>query len=129
MENKNMFEVATRSKFRFSFRGLISVEDLWDLSLENLDSIFKSLNSQVKESKEDSLLKVKSAANETLDTMIEIVKYVVSVKLAENEARAKVREKKEQKQKILAILSEKQDAELHNKSVEELSAMLDTLDA
>jgi hypothetical protein len=101
---------------------------LWDLSLENLDSIFKALNSQVKESKEDSLLKVKSAANETLDTMIEIVKYVVSIKLAENEARAKIREKKEQKQKILAILSEKQDAELHNKSVEELSAMLDGLD-
>jgi len=106
---------------------MISVEDLWDLSLENLDAIFKSLNSQVKESKEDSLLKVKSEANETLDTMIEIVKHIVSVKLAENEARAKIREKREQKQKILSILSEKQDEELHNKSVEELSAMLDTL--
>lgn len=127
MEAKNIFEVATRSKFRFSFRGMISVEDLWDLSLENLDAIFKSLNSQVKESKEDSLLKVKSEANETLDTMIEIVKHIVSVKLAENEARAKIREKREQKQKILSILSEKQDEELHNKSVEELSAMLDTL--
>lgn len=127
METKNIFEVATRSKFRFSFRGMISVEDLWDLSLENLDAIFKNLNSQVKESKEDSLLKVKSEANETLDVMIEIVKHIVSVKLAENEARAKIREKREQKQKILSILSEKQDEELHNKSVEELSAMLDTL--
>lgn len=127
METKNIFEVATRSKFRFFFRGMISVEDLWDLSLENLDAIFKNLNSQVKESKEDSLLKVKSEANETLDTMIEIVKYIVSVKLAENDARAKIREKREQKQKILSILSEKQDEELHNKTAEELSAMLDTL--
>lgn len=128
MENKNIFEVATRAKFRFSFRGLISVEDLWDLSLENLDSIFKNLNSQVKASKEDSLLQIKSEANETLDTMIEIVKHIVSVKLAENEVRAKIREKREQKQKILAIMSEKQDEELHSKTVEELSAMLDNLD-
>ena len=128
MENKNIFEVATRAKFRFSFRGLISVEDLWDLSLENLDSIFKNLNSQVKASKEDSLLQTKSEANETLDTMIEIVKHIVSVKLAENEIRAKIREKREQKQKILAIMSEKQDEELHAKTVEELSAMLDNLD-
>ncbi len=127
MENKNIFEVATRAKFRFSFRGLISVEDLWDLSLENLDSIFKNLNSQVKASKEDSLLQTKSEANETLDTMIEIVKHIVSVKLAENEVRAKIREKREQKQKILAIMSEKQDEELHSKTVEELSAMLDNL--
>ena len=34
--NTNMFEVATRNKFRFPFKGLISVEDLWELSVDNL---------------------------------------------------------------------------------------------
>lgn len=128
METKNIFEVATRLKLRFSFRGMISVEDLWDLSLENLDSIFKELSIQIKDSKMDSLLKTKSKANETLDIMIEIVKYIVSVKLAESEARTKIRERYEQKQKILSILSDKQEEELHSKSIEELSAMLDNLD-
>ena len=57
--NTNMFEVATRNKFRFPFKGLISVEDLWELSVDNLDSIFKSLNSEMKKTKEESLLSTK----------------------------------------------------------------------
>ena len=46
--SKNMFEVATREKMRFPFKGMISVEDLWDLSVQNLDKVFKTLNSQRK---------------------------------------------------------------------------------
>ena len=41
----NMFEIAARNKFRFPFKGMISTEDLWDLSVENLDNVFKTLNS------------------------------------------------------------------------------------
>ena len=37
-----LFVMATRGKYRFPFKGQISVEDLWDLSVKNLDSIFKS---------------------------------------------------------------------------------------
>lgn len=53
---KNMFEIATRTKMRFPFKGMISVEDLWDLSVQNLDKVFKTLNSQRKEAQEESLL-------------------------------------------------------------------------
>ena len=56
MSNINIFEVAVRSKMRFPFRGLVSVEDLWDLTVEDLDTIFKTLNSQIKQVKEESLL-------------------------------------------------------------------------
>ena len=31
----NVFEIATRKKYRFPFKGMITVEDLWDLSLQN----------------------------------------------------------------------------------------------
>jgi hypothetical protein len=129
MTKENMFEVATRSKMRFSFKGMISVEDLWDLSVDNLDSIFKSLNSQLKQVKEESLLNTKTKEDKELDVKIEIVKYIVSVKLAEQNLRLQAKEKKKQKQKILEILSSKQNETLQNKSEEELKKMLDELDS
>lgn len=60
MEIGKLFELATRNKMRFPFRGMISVEDLWDLSLTNLDSVFKILNAEAKKSEEESLLNTKS---------------------------------------------------------------------
>lgn len=122
-----MFEVATRNKMRFPFRGLVSAEDLWDLSLTNLDSVFKTLNSQVKKVQEESLLATKSAEDEALILQINIVKYIVSVKQAEAVERLSERENKEKKQKIMAILADKQDTALKNMSEAELQKMLDSM--
>ena len=126
---ENMFEQAIRNKFRFPFKGMVSVEDLYDLSVTNLDAVFKVLNSQLKQVQEESLLNVKSKQDKELDTKIEIVKYIVKVKLEEDNARLKAKERKEQKQKILEIMAVKQDQSLQNKSIEELTKMLDELDS
>lgn len=128
MKSEKMFEVAARTKFRFPFNGLISTEDLFDLTVEDLDSIFKTLNSQVKKAQEESLLGSKTKQDKELEMKIDIIKYIVSTKLEEAELKVKVKERKEQKQKILGILSAKQDAALENKSVEELKQMLNELD-
>jgi len=124
MNEKNVFEVAVTEKFRFPFRGQITVEDLFDLNVKDLDAVFKTLNSQLKQVQEESLLEVKSKQDKELDMKIEIVKHIVKQKLEEQDARLKEKEKKEQKQKILEILADKQDESLKNKSVEELQAML-----
>lgn len=126
--SKNMFEVATRTKMRFPFKGMISVEDLWDLSVQNLDKVFKALNSQRKEAQEESLLNVKSSEDEVLDTQITIVKYIVGVKLEEQAARVKAAENKEKKQKIMALMAKKDDEEMENMSREELQKLLDELE-
>ena len=124
---EKMFEYATRNKVRFPFKGLISVEDLWDLTLTNLDSIYKTLNKQVKQSEEESLLNTKTTVDKELDVQIAIVKHIVAVKLAEQEAREKASAKKAQKQKIMAIIASKQDEALQNSSVEDLQKILDEL--
>jgi len=127
MKDTNLFELATRTKMRFPFRGMISVEDLWDLTPESLDSVFKTLNSEIKQVKEESLLNTKSKADETLEMQIEIVKYIVGVKLAEAEVKKAAKDNREKKQKIMEILSSKQDEDLQNKTPEELMEMLDKL--
>lgn len=125
MATTNIFEYAVRNKIRFPFKGMISVEDLWDLSLTNLDSIYKTLNKQVKQSEEESLLITKTNVDTELEIQIAIVKYIVSVKLEEQEAREKVAAKKAQKQKIMSIIATKEDEALQNRSVEELRKMLE----
>lgn len=123
-----MFETATREKYRFPFKGQISVEDLWDLSVRDLDTVFKTLNREVKQVQEESLLATKSKEDTILDTKINIVKHIVSVKLAEIEKSKAEHDRAEQRQKIMSILANKQDEELRGKSADELRAMLAELD-
>lgn len=120
MTTKNLFELATRNKIRFPFKGLISVEDLWDLSLTNLDSVFKVLNAEVKKSEEESLLNTKSKEDEELSNKIEIVKCIVGVKLAEKEAKEDEKKNREMKQRLLAIKAKRQNEALENLSDEDL---------
>lgn len=128
MSNKNLFEVATKNKFRFPYRGLITVEDLWDLPVTELDSVFKALNSEMKESKEESLLNTKSEADVVLENKIEIVKYIVSVKLEEAEAKKKSRENREKRERILQIMADRQDKAMLEASDEDLQKMLEELE-
>ena len=127
MATLNIFEYAVRNKIRFPFKGMISVEDLWDLSLANLDSIYKTLNKQVKQSEEESLLITKTSVDTELEVQIAIVKHIVSVKLEEQNAREQAAAKKAQKQKIMAIIASKEDEALQNSSVDDLRKMLDEL--
>ena len=126
--NTNIFEVAVKSKFRFEFKGLISVEDLFDLNVRDLDSVFKTLNSQLKQVKEESLLEVKTKQDEELDIKIEIVKYIFELKKEAENQRLKTKEQKEKKQKIMEILANKEDESYNNMSKEELTKMLSELE-
>ena len=128
MDMNTLFVMATRCKFRFPFKGQISVEDLWDLSVKNLDTIFKTLNAEAKQAKEESLLATKSAADAELEAKIEIIKYIVAVKQEETKQRATAAANKEQQRRIDEIIAAKQDEALQNMSVEELLAMRNSLD-
>lgn len=123
----NLFEVATKEKFRFPYKGMVSVEDLWDLPLKGLDQVFKTLNAELKEvSGEESLLDV-SEVDDELKIKIEIVRHIVKTKQEENAKRAAASEIKARKQKLLTILSEKEEASLYEKSKEELMKMIEEL--
>lgn len=128
MSDMNLFEVATRANYQFPFRGMINVIDLWDLSLTNLDSVFKTLNAEVKKFEEESLLHTKSKEDEEISNKIEIVKYIVNVKLNEKKRRENDIKNAETRQKLLEIKAKRQNAALENMSDEELDKALAELE-
>jgi hypothetical protein len=121
---EKLFINATRNNYQFPFKGMINVIDLWDLSLTNLDSVFKTLNAEVKKSEEESLLNTKSKEDEEISNKIEIVKYIVSVKLDEKKKREDAKKNAEMRQRLLEIKAKRQDAALENMSDEELDKTL-----
>ena len=128
MSDMNLFEVATRANYQFPFRGMINVIDLWDLSLTNLDSVFKTLNAEVKKFEEESLLHTKSKEDEEISNKIEIVKYIVNVKLNDKKKRENDIKNAETRQKLLEIKAKRQNAALENMSDEELDKALAELE-
>ena len=122
-----LFIMATRQKFRFNFKGVATVEDLWDMNVRDLDTVFKSLNAQAKQAKEESLLAVKSKEDAVLEAKIEIVKFIVATKLEEAKQKRIRAENREKKNRIAEILADKQDEELRNKSADELLKMLEEM--
>ena len=124
---KDLFEIATRNRYRFNYKGVMTVEDLWSLRVEDLDAIFKMLNRQKKTANEDSLLAIKSVEDRDLANKIDIVKYVASVKLAEAADRVSAAEKKAQRDKILEIVAKKKDKALEDMDVDQLMKKLEEL--
>lgn len=126
MITKNIFEIASERKFRFPYNGSISVEDLFDLTKAQLNSIYQTLNSLVK-SKETTLLDVTTSEDKDLSIKIEIVKYIFNKKVIMENIALQAQVTRAKKQQIMEIIGKKQDESLENTPVEELKQMLDDL--
>lgn len=124
----DIFKNATKKKYRWNFRGVCTVEDLWDLSVENLDIIYKALKKQQKEADGESLLTTVSKEDKVLAEKIEIIKAIVTDKLNAAEKAKNAAKKRRENQRILEIMADKQDAALRDKTLEELQAMLATVE-
>ena len=130
-----MFEKASRIRLRFqSQAGQLTVEDLWDLPLTsnsgkaNLDTMAVSLDLQLKDSNGTSFVHKKANGSPLLQLKFDIVKHIIDVRLAEQETATAARNKSEQKQKLLGLIAERQDADLRTKPLDELNAMVAALD-
>lgn len=129
-----LFIAASVGKYRFAGSpGLLTAEDLWDLPLTsakrpNLDDIARGLHRELKEVDGDVSFVTPAVKKSTeLQAKLEIVKYVISVKVAERDARSAAEDKAAMKQKLLAKLSEKKDKALDELSEEQIQAMINSL--
>lgn len=121
----SIFEKATRKKLRISTtRGNATTEDLWDLSLEELDNLAIGLNKKIKSLEAESFLNDVPRADEDLTLSFEIVKHILLTKKEERDSSRLAAKKKAEKARLLEILAKKQDAELDQLSVDELKAKI-----
>ena len=127
MNNTNIFEAASKNKYRYPYKGMITTEDLWDLTQAQLDMVYKALNKGVSEAQVSSLMHKVTDVDAELLNKIEIVKYIFNAKEAEAEARKNDAAKHAKKQRILDILAQKQEDALQNMSEDDLKKMLDEL--
>ena len=124
----DIFKIAAKKKYRFNYRGVCTVEDLWDSPLEELDKMYAKLKKEQKNLGEDSLLTKETKENKELNYKIEIIKAVVEDRLRAKERAARAAEIKAQNQRILEIMADKEDAALRDKNIDELEEMLVELD-
>lgn len=135
MTTTNIFEYAVRHKLRFSSpRGELSAEQLWDVPLRstdglNLNEIAKTANKALKGATEESFVETtRTTTHVRLETAFEVVKHVIETKLGEESAAKKRAENKVEKEKLLAILAEKQDGKLSALSEAELKKRIAALE-
>lgn len=125
----NIWLEAVRQKLRFSYSGIISVEDLFDLKLSNLDSIYQQLNKKLQDISGKSLLDNGNKDEiEILQLKIDIVKSIFDIKQKEAKALEQKIANLQEKQKIMRIINEKEDAELADLSIDELKDKLKDLE-
>lgn len=122
---KNIYKYAAENRIRFqSTKGSLCVEDLFMLSMTDLDKIYKALKVEERNMAEESLMDEVNKDSTVLGIKIEIVKDVYATKKAEKERRLEAEERRKQQQRIADIIDMKKDAALQDKSIEELEAML-----
>jgi hypothetical protein len=128
----NMFLQAVRKKLRWdSAKGYLTAEDLFDLPLRstvggpNLDNIAIALDKKIKEGAGRSFVDDTKSGDATLQLKFDIVMFVINEKKAENKRREEATAKAARNQRILQIMSEKQDDSLKAKTLDELQKLLD----
>lgn len=129
----NIFEQATRQAFRFeSSKGFLTTEDLWNLPLTsntgraNLDDIAKGLQAKLA-STALSFVTDTTPVNKLDQAKFDVVIHIINTKISEAKAAEQASLAREKKQKIMAIIEQKQDAALSSASLEDLEAMLNSL--
>ena len=122
MEN---YKSASQQKLRYqTTKGLLNTEQLWDLSLNELDSLAVALETEHQQSGKKSFLAKTSAKDKTSKLKFDVVLDVLNTKSEEAQAAQEAAENKAHNKKIIELISEKQDESLRGKSIKQLEAML-----
>jgi len=122
-----MYKQASQLKLRFLTNvGLLSVEQLWDLSQTQLSNAVKAVKKVLKKNDDDELSFLEDTKEVDVENQLrfDILKDVYLTKKKEAEELRNAAEIKAHNQKILTLIAEKKDDSLKGMSIAELEAQL-----
>lgn len=124
-----MYKKALRTKLRFSTtKGKLTTEDLFDLSLTDLNNLAIALDKKLSETPRKSFISDITPDTQEDELRFNIVKDVITLKLAERNAAQNAKAKAAEKAQLLEILHRKKNEALENLSVAEIEAKLASLE-
>lgn len=127
------FIAASRGKLRFeSGRGLLTVEDLWDLNLKSLDGIAVAVDEQLTPRSKSFLENPDKKADQEQalnELRLEILKTVIEVKQTENKAARAAADKAKQLEFLKGLREKKQIAALEGLALEDIDAQIAAIES
>jgi hypothetical protein len=124
-----MYKKALRAKLRFSTtKGKLTTEDLFDLSLADLNNLAIVLDKKLSETPRKSFISDIAPDTQEDELRFNIVKDIINLKLAERNAAQNAKAKAAEKAQLMEILHRKKNEALENLSVAEIEAKLAELE-
>ena len=124
-----MYKKALRTKMRFSTtKGKLTTEDLFDLSLVDLNNLALVLDKKLSETPRKSFISDIAPDTQEDELRFNIVKDIITLKLAERNAAQNAKAKAAEKAQLMEILHRKKNEALENLSVAEIEAKLAELE-
>lgn len=119
----DIYKQANRLGLRFNTnRGVLATEQLFQLSLSDLDALAVSL--EVSQAGKKSFIRETSQGDEIAKLKFDVALDVLNTIMKEQKDAREMLQNKRKNEKILALIAEKKDGALKEKTVEELEAML-----
>jgi len=120
-----MYKEASKLKLRIlTTVGLLTIEQLWDLSTTELDTLAVALEEEYKKSGKKSFLIAKSKKDKILKLKFDIVVNILTTKVDDAEESLSSLEKKAHNDHILGLIADKKNDELRDMSVDELEKLI-----
>lgn len=128
----DVFEQAARIKLRFeSSKGLLSSEEVWDLSLTSLDMMAKVVNKRLREAEEESFIppahQPRVVSHDAF--RLGILKHIIATKAEERDIARKRAEDRTKLARLKELLAAREDDTFKAMSQEEILKQIGELEA
>lgn len=123
----NIFELATRKRLRFlAPNGSVTTEDLWSMSLPQLDKIALALKKEIGSGDESFLSDV--SKDDVLQLRFDVVVHIIRTLQSERAQEKSDAVRSEQRRILVSVLADREQQELASLSIEEIKKRIEALD-